>query len=111
MRQARSGLTPLVDQRVDVTRVGFRTESPRLCGERHFGVVELRHGPDMPTTVHYDLLPLERGIEVRDDARPPVTVLGQHERLRRRHFLVARAEGTRFELAGRRRLERGARCA
>src|SRR5436190_2886397 len=59
----------------------------------------------MAAAVDDDLLPLERGIEVRDDAYAPLAVLGQHERLRRRHCFVPRAERARFELHRCRRIE------
>src|SRR5438552_4975877 len=111
MRQARSGLSALVDQRVDIAGVSLSPQPPGLCRERPFDVVELRARPDMPAAVHDDLLPLERGVEVRDDAHPPVAVRGQHERLRRRHLLVAGAKRTQLELAGRWWLERRTRSA
>ena len=56
--------------------------------------------------VHDYLLPLERGVEVRDDADLPVALRRQAQRLRRGPVLSPRAERACVELARvRRRLE------
>src|SRR5215204_3402982 len=47
-----------------------------------------------------DLLALERGVEIWDDADGPGPVLGQDERLRGRPILAARAERARLQLVG-----------
>jgi hypothetical protein len=48
--------------------------------------------------VHHYLLPLERGVEIRNDADLPVAFRRQAERLRRGAVLSPCAEGARLEL-------------
>jgi hypothetical protein len=53
--------------------------------------------------VHDDLVPLEGGVEVRDDADAPR--IADRQRLRRRAVLAAGVEGAGLELFGSRRLQ------
>jgi hypothetical protein len=98
MRQARAGVAPFVDQSLHVAGVRGRASSPRLRRELELGLVELRDRSDVPAALHHDLLPLERGVEIRDDAHTPVPLLGEDQCLRRSPVLVSRAERTRREL-------------
>src|SRR5205823_7696267 len=68
-------------------------------------VVQLRERPHVVLPVHDHLLPVQRRVEVRDDAYAPGALIGEYERVGRGHLLVAAAERTRLELLGRRRLE------
>src|SRR5207302_6123082 len=81
---------------------------PGLRDEVDLAVVELGDRAYVPATVHDDLLTLQRGIEVGDDANAPVAFLRQDERLGRRHVLVTGAERAGVELFRRRRGERQA---
>ncbi|MGH3051729.1 MAG: hypothetical protein ACRDM8_02075 [Gaiellaceae bacterium] len=71
----------------------------------------------MARNVHDDLLALEGGEEVRDDADLPAGgvriawLLGDRERLRRCALFAALAEGAGVELLLSRRLEGGTLCA
>src|SRR6476660_9434007 len=109
VREARPGLATLVDEREHVAGLVPCTPPPGLGYELGFVEAELRERADVTATVDHDLLPLERRVEVRHDSHLPVAGLGQDEGLRRGHVLVTGAEGTRRELVGRRRVERGSR--
>jgi hypothetical protein len=67
------------------------------------GVVEIAERADVLARVDDDLLPVERRVEVRDDADLPR--LSEPERLRGRPIFPAAAEGTALELLVRCRLE------
>ena len=96
----------LVDDRVQVAGgLGLAPPSPRLRDERDLLVVELGERAHVLGRVHDDLLPLERGVQVRDDANPPG--LADRERLRRCAVLAAGVERARVELLLRRRLHVG----
>src|SRR5207302_11207908 len=98
MRQARSGVSSLVYERVHVARMRVRAPPPRLRDEVELLALELRDRAHVPTAVHHDFVPLQSRIEVGDDPDTPLAPLRQDERLRGRHVLVAGAERTRVEL-------------
>jgi hypothetical protein len=88
--------------------------SPRLGDRAKLGVLELGERAHVARRVDHDLLPRERGVEVRDDAHEPVLGGSDAVRLGRCPVLAALAEGTLVELGLRRLLDqppRGARTA
>src|SRR5205085_4689525 len=89
---------PLVDQRVDIAALSGGAATPWLGDELELVVLDVRDRANVPAAVDDHLLALERRIEVRHDPHAPLACLGQHERLRRSHVLVAGAERTRLEL-------------
>ena len=104
VREASARRLALVDDRVQVAGgLGLAPPSPRLRDEPDLFVVELGERAHVLGRVHDDLLPLERGVEVRDDADPPG--IADRERLRRCAVLPAGAERARVELFLRRRLD------
>src|SRR3954447_2846982 len=77
---------------------------PRLRDEVERRVAQLADRADVLGAVDDDLLALQRGIEVRDDAdAPPGRAAPEAERLRWRHLLVAGAEGAVMRVARGRR--------
>src|SRR6266516_4725587 len=103
MGQAGAGGPPLVDGRVDVGEplaAGLLDASvPRLRDRLELRRVQLAEGANVLWTVHDNLLPLERGVEVGDDPHLPsgrvrsATLGGKGEHLRRRSVLSPLAEG------------------
>src|SRR5215210_9566638 len=102
VREARTGQPPLVDEREH--RVVADPLRPCLVDERYLLVLQLRERPDVLGRVDDDLLPVERGVEVRDDADAPRRA--DLQRLGRRAVLAATAEGTLRELLLGHRLDR-----
>src|SRR5919197_1599453 len=98
MRKAGAGLAALVDEGVDVARVRRRPQPPCLGDEVELLVLELCDRPDVALAVDDDLLAFECRVEVGHDAHAPLAVLGEDERLRRRHVFVPGAERARLEL-------------
>src|SRR5207342_3646110 len=103
--EARTADLALVEEHVEIPASGHvrRAPLPRLGNEPELAVVEFRERPRVARAVDDDLLPLERGVEVGDDAHPPAGPVarltrGQRERLGRRALLPAFAERARVEL-------------
>ncbi len=94
VRQARACLAALVDERVHVGEAlrprRLRPAAPCLRDEVELAVVELAQRVEVLGRVHDDLLPLERGVEVGEDADAPG--LAEPQRLGRRPLLPAGAE-------------------
>jgi hypothetical protein len=122
VREACTGVPPLVDQRVQIAvRVGGAAALPSLGDEVELIVGQLRDRPHVFRRVDDDLLPLERRIEVRHDPHAPAAVASrpraarrgfrQDERLRRRHLFVSTAKGAGRQLVLRRVGERRSRHA
>jgi hypothetical protein len=105
VRQARSRFPTFVEKRKDVSGLSAGSSLPRLCDEVELRVFQVADRAHVAPALNDDLLSLERGIEVRDDAYAPVPLVREHERLRRRHVLVPRTERTRLEFLRRRRVE------
>ena len=104
MREAPACDLAFVDEGVQVAGgLGVAPPSPRLRDERDLFVVELGERAHVLRRVHDDLLPLERGVQVRDDADPPR--LSDRERLRRCAVFPTGVERARVQLLPRRRLE------
>jgi hypothetical protein len=86
-------------------RFGGATPLPRFCDEIEPLVGEVRDRASVLRRVDDDLLPLERGVEVRDDADAPR--VAERQRLGWRAVLVSRVERAGLQLLGGRRLELG----
>ena len=75
MRKACACLAALVDQRVQIPRrLGQAPSLPGFADEVELVVRQVGDRTQMLRGVDDDLLPLERGIEVRDDANAPTIV-------------------------------------
>jgi len=116
VREARARVAALVHERVEIAlRVSLAAAAPCLGDEVELRVLELGERACVPWAVDDDLLPLERGKEVRDDAYGPgLLAFRQPQRLRWRAVLAAGAERTLVQLLPGRRLEpvpRGTRPA
>src|SRR5829696_10281531 len=102
VREAGTGGPTLVDHRVHVREAlagrGLEPPPPRLGRQLELAIFERGERAHVTWRVDDDLLALERGVEIRDDAHGPAAVLGQDERLRRRPVLAARAERARVPL-------------
>src|SRR6266542_2880386 len=109
MRQAGPGLAALVDEGVQVAGNRGGAPLPRFGDQLRFVILELGEGAHVPTAVHDDFLVFERRVKIGDDPNAPVALFREDERLRRRHVLVAGAEGAGLELLGGGLLERGLR--
>ena len=96
VRQRRAGLVPFVEDREAVAAFGPRPPLPRLGDEIDRRVVESAERTHVRRAVDHDLLPLERGIEVRHDPDLPAgRTVTEPQRLRRCPILVAGAERAR----------------
>jgi hypothetical protein len=93
--KAGAGQPPLVDER-EHFGLPVHPLLPGFGDERHLRVFELGEGADMLGRVDDDLLPLERGVEVRNDPNSPGVT--DPKRLGRRSVLTAGAEGATLEL-------------
>lgn len=108
VRPARAGLSALVHERVDVGKPrrprGGRALLPGGGDGTELVGPKLGERQDMARRVNDDLLALERGVEVRNDANLPArgvplaVATAERERLRRRELLAALAEGTRLDV-------------
>ena len=91
----------LVDARVHVRQAVVACSVARLPRLRDGGdlvVGQLRERAHVPRRVHDDLLPLERGVEVRHDAHRPLRRVADAKRLGRRAILAPCAERALVEL-------------
>src|SRR5918997_4413160 len=93
--KARAGEPTFVDEGEDAVFGFADARLPRLRHKGELLVAELGEGADEVRRVDHHLLPLERGIEVRNDAHAPRIPDPKH--FRRRPVLAAGAEGTRLE--------------
>jgi hypothetical protein len=119
VREARARLAALVQQRVDVTEPGVargaRAFAPGDGDAANLVPVELREGTNVARCRDDDLVVLEDGVEVRDDAdRPARRVRGaasraDREGLRRCSLLTALAERAGQQLVLGRQVEIGTR--
>jgi hypothetical protein len=101
--EARAGEPALVDESEDGAVLVEHSPLPGFGDERDLVVVELGEGTDVLRRVDHDLLPLEGGVEVRNDADLPR--IAEPKRLRGCAVLAADVEGTALEFLLRRRLE------
>jgi hypothetical protein len=106
VREARAGFAPFVDERVKVSlRDLAAPASPRFGDELELIVGDVGERAMVLRRMHHDFLPLERGIEIRNDPYAPRTARGKDERLWRRAVLAAGAERADVKLFGGRGLE------
>src|SRR5438445_631960 len=108
MRQTGAGFAAFVDEcmhvRESLATRGCGALAPCGCHAVDLLVGQLRERAHVTGRVDDDLLPLERGIEVRDDAHDPARLAADAKCLRRRAVLAPLAERTLVELGlGRRR--------
>lgn len=109
VRQARPGLTPFVEEYLDVGKaLGPGGRDPLLPGNadrRDLVLCDFGKRAYVPRRVDDDLLPVERRVEIRDDADLPARGVGlsvrrrDRERLGRGAVLAALAERARLELS------------
>src|SRR5215210_8733144 len=102
MGETRAGEATLVDHRVHVREPVLRRRreapAPGFRDEVELGVLERGECADVARRMDDYLLALDGGVEVRHDAYRPGPALGQHERLRWRPILAARAKRAACEL-------------
>jgi len=120
VRETGTGLAALVQQRVDIGKAGFtRGPRPLAPGERDAGELvlgKIRERADVPRRRDDDLVVLENGVKVGDDADGPAGFVRlaatrpNREGFRRRPLLAALAERTGKKLVFGREVEVGPRA-
>ena len=106
MWEAGARFAALVHQCVQVAVAdALAPAAPRLGDELELFAAEVGKRAQVLRRVDHHLLPRECGVEVRDDPDAPRILLGEYERVWRRTVLAAGAEGARFQLFGRWRIE------
>ena len=109
MGQACTRGLAFVQQGVHVALGAARAQPPGFGDALELLVLQLADRPDVTGRVDDDLLPLERRVQVRDDAHAPRTLERQSQGLGRRAVLASLAERAGGELLRSRRLDRADR--